>query len=72
MKYVQLQFWLNNIDQLKANPINYVASCSKIVYSDASAHGFAGYVVDLDDAISHGQWAENETSRLGENLKQLN
>ena len=53
----ELTFWLQNIEQLKAKPINYVASCSKVVYSDASTHGFAGYVVDADDSISHVHWA---------------
>ena len=56
----ELHFWLNNIDHISSTPINFVPSCSKIIYSDASSKGFGGYLVDTDDHVSHGQWSADE------------
>lgn len=35
--------------------------CTKIVYSDASATGYAGYEVNTINGISHGVWSEEES-----------
>ena len=59
----ELQFWLQNIDQLSSCPINFSPSCSKIVYSDASSTGFGAYVVDSNYGIMHGQWSESEKNK---------
>ncbi len=60
----ELQFWQENIESLNSTPIKFVSKCSRIVYSDASSSGFAGYEVDSEFGISHGQWADEEKKRV--------
>jgi len=33
------------------------------VYSDASASGFAGYLVNTTDGVSHGMWSYEESTK---------
>ena len=35
--------------------------CTKVVYSDASATGYAGYEVNTNNDISHGVWTHEES-----------
>ena len=42
--------------------------CSKIVYSDASSTGYAGYEINTVDDISHGRDEESATSSTWRDL----
>ena len=35
-------------------------SALRLVYSDASATGYGGYIVEHDPKIAHGQWSQEE------------
>lgn len=59
----ELDFWLNNISTLNSAKVGPKPSASRIVYSDASSTGYGGYVVDVSDEISHGQWRDDESSK---------
>lgn len=45
--------------------------CSKVVYSDASHAGYAGYVVQSINGIAHGQWSSVE-SNLSSTWREFN
>ena len=38
--------------------------CTKIVYSDASATGYAGYEINTINGISHGMWSQRVSVKL--------
>ena len=59
----QLLFWENTLNSLNVRQLNVIGSCSKIVYSDASATGYAGYEVSTINGVSHGTWAVEEAVR---------
>ena len=70
---VQLEFWQENIKHLNCKRIISVHSFSKIIFSDASSTGFAGYQVAVLNGVSHGMWAPDEVLKvaLGENFQQF-
>ena len=47
--------------RLNAKYIFELHKCTKIVHSDASSTGFAGYEVSTVNDISHGMWSEEES-----------
>ena len=53
----QLKFWKSNLNNLNIKDIYESNKCSKIVYSDASSTGFAGYEVNTASGMSHGMWS---------------
>ena len=57
---VQLEFWQENIKHLNFKRMFSVHSFSKIIFSDASSTGFAGYQVAMLNGVSHGMWAPVE------------
>ena len=57
----QLLFWKDNLSVLNTKDIFESHKCTKIVYSDASSTGFAGYEVSTINGISHGMWSEEES-----------
>ena len=57
---VQLEFWQENIKLLNCKRMFSVHSFSKIIFSDASSTGFAGYQVAMFNVVSHGMWAPDE------------
>ena len=56
----QLVFWKDNIKLINSKDIFESQKCTKIVFSDASSTGYAGYEVSTVNGVSHGMWAENE------------
>lgn len=56
----QLVFWENTLDSLNIRQLNTTGCCSKIVYSDASGTGYAGYEVGTINGVSHGIWSVDE------------
>ena len=57
----QLLFWDRNLQVLNTKDIYESHKCTRIVYSDASASGYAGYEVSTINGISHGIWSEEES-----------
>ena len=58
----ELNFWDTNLDVLNGKKLfDQPQSFDAIVYSDASAQGYGGYVIsDKDKLICQGQWASDE------------
>lgn len=59
----QLEFWKSNLQSINSRSVFESHKCSKVVYSDASHTGFAGYEVSTVQGISHGMWSEDESSK---------
>ncbi|MEW8544359.1 MAG: reverse transcriptase domain-containing protein [Candidatus Thiodiazotropha sp.] len=59
----QLKFWKSNLQNLNIKDIYESHKCTKIVYSDASSTGFAGYEVNTINGISHGVWSPEEGTK---------
>ena len=57
----QLKFWKSNLNNLNIKDIYESNKCSKIVYSDASSTGFAGYEVNTAIGMSYGMWSPEES-----------
>lgn len=57
----QMEFWQSTIDSINSKNIFESYRCTKVVYSDASSTGFAGYIVTAADDISHGSWSAEES-----------
>ena len=50
----QLAFWNQNLEALNRKNLYESHKCSKIVFSDANAIGYAGYAVSTIYGIIHG------------------
>jgi hypothetical protein len=59
----QIKFWLERLDSVNFRNIFQSQICSRVVYSDASALGYAGYVVNTINGVSHGQWTREESQK---------
>ena len=59
----QLQFWKSNLAAINSRDICVSFKCTKVVYSDASSTGNAGYVGNTLFGISHGIWTAVEAKR---------
>ena len=56
----QLKFWQQNIRYLNCKKMFSVSSFSQIIYSDASATGYAGYQIYTLNKAVHGMWSPDE------------
>lgn len=58
----ELRFWKDNVVKFNGQPIWFSAgaTCTRVVFSDASSTGFGGYVVELGKEVAQGQWSEEE------------
>ena len=56
----ELDFWLNQVDNLNGRGIWHSPSAVRIVYTDASDTGYAGYTVEHGYHIAHDLWSEEE------------
>ena len=56
----ELDFWLSQVDNLNGQGIWHSPSAVRIVYTDASDTGYAGYTVEHGYHIAHGLWSEEE------------
>ena len=59
--YEQLLFWNKNLELLNSEDLFEAHKCTKIVYSDASSTGYAGYEISNINGISHGLWSQEES-----------
>ena len=58
----ELLFWQENFSNLNVRNLQEIRTVTRIVYSDASAVGAGGYVVDVQGAQIFRQWDEGEES----------
>lgn len=59
----EIKFWIDNFNFINGYAIKSKHACTKIVYSDASAHGYGGFVAQkLGNEIAHGQFSADEKS----------
>ena len=56
----QLSFWDKTLDVLNFKDLFESHKCTKIVYSDASSTGYAGFEISTINGISHGLWTQEE------------
>ena len=59
----QLLFWKKSLFQLNKKSLKCLNTCSRIVYSDASNSGYAGYEVNTYKGIVHGMWDSQESAQ---------
>jgi len=59
----QIRFWQNNLGAINSRSITESYKCSKIVFSDASSTGYAGYEVHAANDVSHGMWSAEEAAK---------
>ena len=58
----ELRFWLSQIDSLNGSGVWQSPSAVRVVYTDASGTGYAGYTVEHGCHIALGLWAKEESS----------
>ena len=56
----QLLFWQRNITKINSRRLKEIHVTSKLVYSDASGTGYAGYEVHTINGVAHGMWSPEE------------
>lgn len=59
----QIQFRIDNINCINVRNLFMQPSCDKLVYSDASGHGFGGYCVESKHGVAHGACNSEESCR---------
>lgn len=58
----ELEFWSRNLVEYKAQPIWHSPSAVRVVYSDASATGYGGFIVEHGCYTAYGQWTAIEAT----------
>ena len=57
----EMLFWLDSLDAVNGYRIKGMQACTKVVYTDASGHGYGGYVVErLGEICAQGYFTEAE------------
>lgn len=56
----ELHFWFENIESLNVKSFGKNQIATRVVYSDASETGCAGYLVDIDDQPVFRSWSDIE------------
>ena len=59
----ELSFWEDCLPKLQGQNIWQSPSAVRVVYSDASGTGYAGYTVEHGPTVAHGQWSAWETEQ---------
>ena len=59
----ELSFWEEYLPRLQGQNIWQSPSAVRVVYSDASGTGYAGYTVEHGSAVAHGQWSRWEADQ---------
>ena len=54
----ELDFWINEISHFNGQNIWPKPSAVRVVYSDASASGYGGYIVEHGNLIANGAWSD--------------
>ena len=58
----ELDFWINEISHFNGQNIWPKPSAVRVVYSDASASGYDGYIVEHGNLIANGAWSKDEAA----------
>ena len=59
----EIDFWLSEITKFNGTHIWPKPSAVRVVYSDASATGYGGYMVEHGNLIANGQWSPEEVKQ---------
>ena len=59
----EIEFWCSEIERVNGQNIWPSPSAIRVVYTDASDTGYAGYTVEHGCHIAHGQWLPQEASQ---------
>ena len=59
----ELEFWISEISHFNGQNIWPKPSAVRVVYSDASATGYGGYIVEHDNLIANGVWSKDEAAQ---------
>ena len=58
----EISFWLQKLDTFNGQGIWYTPSAVRMLYTDASSTGYAGYTVEHGYYIAHGPWTAEEAT----------
>ena len=61
--YQELHFWLSEITKFNGRHIWPKPSAVRVAYSDASATGYGGYLVEHGNLVTNGQWSPDEVAQ---------
>jgi hypothetical protein len=56
-------FWKENVCSLNGSVLEKKEACDMVVYSDASASGYGGYIVQREDSEVLGTWSQCEVDK---------
>ena len=59
----EIDFWLSEITKFNGSHIWSKPSAVRVVYSDASATGYVGYMVEHGNLIANGEWSPDEAKQ---------
>jgi len=60
---VQLSFWNEHLKIINIRSLAISHGCTRIVYSDASSTGLAGYEVEMQSRVVHDTWSPSEAAK---------
>ena len=60
---LEIHFWHSKISSFNGQHIWPKPSAVRVVYSDASATGYGGYMVEHGSLIANGQWSPDEVAK---------
>ena len=56
----ELYFWKECLPMYNGRAIWFESGATRVAYSDASATGYGGFIVEVGPSMSHGQWSSEE------------
>ena len=59
----EIDFWISKIKHFNGRHIWPKPSAVRVAYSDASAMGYGGYMVEHGNLVANGQWSPEEASQ---------
>ena len=59
----EIQFWLDNLDNVNGQGLWHNPSAVRIVYADASSSGYGGFTVEHGCHVAHGLFSEIEVAQ---------
>lgn len=59
----EIQFWVDQLEEVNGQDIWHSPSAIRLVYSDASNTGYGGYIIEHDCHVTQGQWLPQEASQ---------
>jgi len=56
---VEIEFWLDRLEEFNGQDIWPKPSAVRVVYSDASTTGYGGDTIEHGNVIANGQWSSS-------------